>query len=232
MKIVTFSFDDGVRQDKRMTEILNRNGLKGTFNLNSGAFGARVQITDRNGNSIDHCVLRESEIADVYKGHEIAAHSSHHPDLKSLDYDTALQEIATDRSRLSELTGTDVIGFAYPGGHPNFNDTVIKAVREAGLSYARTIMDTQAFDPPDDFLLWRPTVGIDKLDLAERLADEFVALPDNGKDKLLYIWGHSYELDICDKWDVFEKICGKLSAVKGIVAMTNGEIFNYFSGNP
>ena len=34
-KAITFSFDDGVRQDVRLIEILNRYNLKATFNLNS-----------------------------------------------------------------------------------------------------------------------------------------------------------------------------------------------------
>lgn len=34
MKAVTFSYDDGVTQDIRLVEILNRYGLKATFNLN------------------------------------------------------------------------------------------------------------------------------------------------------------------------------------------------------
>ena len=38
-KAITFSFDDGVWQDRRLIEIFNKYGLKGTFNLNSEAFG-------------------------------------------------------------------------------------------------------------------------------------------------------------------------------------------------
>ena len=35
-KAITFSYDDGVTQDRRLIEILNRYGLKATFNINSG----------------------------------------------------------------------------------------------------------------------------------------------------------------------------------------------------
>ena len=35
-KIVTFSLDDGIKQDIRVMEILNKYGLKGTFNINTG----------------------------------------------------------------------------------------------------------------------------------------------------------------------------------------------------
>ena len=35
MKAITFSYDDGVTQDIRLIELLNKYGLKCTFNLNS-----------------------------------------------------------------------------------------------------------------------------------------------------------------------------------------------------
>ena len=35
LKAVTFSYDDGVTQDIRFIEMLDRYGLKGTFNINS-----------------------------------------------------------------------------------------------------------------------------------------------------------------------------------------------------
>ena len=36
-KAVTFSYDDGVEQDIRLVEIFNKNGIKGTFNINTGS---------------------------------------------------------------------------------------------------------------------------------------------------------------------------------------------------
>jgi len=38
-KAITFSFDDGTMQDVRLFEILNKYGLKATFNINSGLLG-------------------------------------------------------------------------------------------------------------------------------------------------------------------------------------------------
>ena len=35
-KALTLSYDDGVEQDIRLMDIMDKNGLKGTFNLNSG----------------------------------------------------------------------------------------------------------------------------------------------------------------------------------------------------
>ena len=38
MKALTLSYDDGTEQDVQLVEIMNRYGLKGTFNLNGGQF--------------------------------------------------------------------------------------------------------------------------------------------------------------------------------------------------
>ena len=35
-KVLTLSYDDGVVQDIRFIEILDKYGLKGTFNINTG----------------------------------------------------------------------------------------------------------------------------------------------------------------------------------------------------
>ena len=38
-KAFTISYDDGVTQDIRLIELLNKYQIKGTFNLNSGLLG-------------------------------------------------------------------------------------------------------------------------------------------------------------------------------------------------
>ena len=47
-KAITFSFDDGTIQDVRLIEILNKYGLKGTFNLNSSLLGLK-RVIEING---------------------------------------------------------------------------------------------------------------------------------------------------------------------------------------
>lgn len=52
-KALTLSYDDNVKQDFRMMEILDRHGLKCTFNINTGCFAQVSQPTrgahDRGG---------------------------------------------------------------------------------------------------------------------------------------------------------------------------------------
>ncbi len=47
-KTITFSFDDGITQDIRLVEILNKYKPKGTINLNSSLLSRDIFL-DRNG---------------------------------------------------------------------------------------------------------------------------------------------------------------------------------------
>ena len=48
-KVFTMSYDDGVRQDRRLIEILDRYGIKATFNINSGIFEAAADYERQDG---------------------------------------------------------------------------------------------------------------------------------------------------------------------------------------
>ena len=48
MKAITFSYDDGVVQDRRLIELLDKYGLKATFNLNSEWF-CKQHVFQANG---------------------------------------------------------------------------------------------------------------------------------------------------------------------------------------
>lgn len=46
-KALTFSFDDGRVEDRRLVELFNQYGMKGTFNLNSGLHNAeRIPVSE------------------------------------------------------------------------------------------------------------------------------------------------------------------------------------------
>ena len=57
MKAVTFSYDDCVLQDKRLIEILDKYGLKCTFNINSGFLGTHNSLV-REDVTVAHCKPR------------------------------------------------------------------------------------------------------------------------------------------------------------------------------
>jgi peptidoglycan/xylan/chitin deacetylase (PgdA/CDA1 family) len=221
MKAVTFSFDDGVQQDKRLMEIFDKYGLKATFNFNSGRFG--VQGT---WEGVDHTKFKAEEMVEVYKGHEIAGHSVSHPTLPQIEDDEkVIYEVEHDRRTLSEVMGYEVVGFAYPNGGVNNDDRVEALIRNnTGVKYARTITSSYSFDMPTNLLRYNPTIGATNYDKLFELADEFIALaPDT--PKLFYIWGHSYSFDVDGSWDRFEEFCKKISGHDDIFYGTNREVF-------
>ncbi|MBQ7968504.1 MAG: polysaccharide deacetylase family protein [Clostridia bacterium] len=63
-KCVTMSFDDGHVYDRKLVEVFNKYGIKGTFHLNSKQFGNKPASTGR-------ARLPKDEVKELYKGHEI-----------------------------------------------------------------------------------------------------------------------------------------------------------------
>ena len=106
-KAVTFSFDDGVTQDIRLIEILDKYGLKCTFNLNSEFLGLDGTL-DRNGHIVRHDKIAKDKIKEVYGNHEVAVHTLTHPFLPSLEKDEIIRQVETDRLNLSEICGYEV----------------------------------------------------------------------------------------------------------------------------
>lgn len=222
-KALTFSFDDGVTQDRRLADLLNRYGLKATFNINSGFFGQEGALI-RNGVSVRHDKLTKAEALTVYAGHEIAAHTLTHPFLPKLSDELAVAQVEEDRRALSAVFGRETVGLAYPCGGANHDARVERLVRErTGCLYARTIESTGEFDLPKDPYAWNPTVYYVDTDEMFALGERFLAL-ETQTPKLFYIWGHSYELDAWDFWERFELFCQQMCGKPDIFYGTNREV--------
>ena len=70
---------------------------------------------------------------------------------------------------------------------------------------------------------YNPTVHYIE-DCLEELVDKFLA-SESDEDQLLYIWGHSYEMDAnLISWEKFEEICKKLAFRDDIFYGTNKEV--------
>lgn len=224
MKAVTFSYDDGVTQDRRLIKLFNKYGLKCTFNLNSGLFFTGGPVT-REDVTIPHVRFRKEEIRGIYEGHEIAAHTLTHPWLNRLPDEEVIREVEEDRKALSEIAGYEVVGMAYPMGTIAMNAHVADLIREhTGIRYARTTTSTLNFDLQKDLIAFDPTVYHHReWDEMFRLGEEFIRLqPDS--PKIYYIWGHAYEFDIHDDWDRFEEFLKLISGKDDIFYGTNKEV--------
>ena len=223
-KAITFSFDDGVFQDVRAIEILNRYGLKGTFNLNSGKWGAQAPY-EANGKIVERTLLSPSEVKTRYAGHEVAVHTVAHLCLPTLNDECVTWQVAQDQRTLEALCGYPIRCMAYPCGGINNDDRVAAVIRDTtSIRFARTVISTFSFDSQENLLRFNPTLHFRSERLFE-LAEKFLA-SDADTPQLFYIWGHTYELDAEDgAWERFEQFCRMISGKEDIFYGTNGEIF-------
>ncbi len=226
-RALTLSYDDAILQDNRLVSILNKYQVKGTFNINSGLLGSHneAKFGDR---SIDISRIDPGELASLYSGHEVAGHGLYHSALERIGSPSAVYEIIEDKKRLEDLCGYLVRGFAYPFGF--YSDNVISILQNAGYEYARVVETTSKFDLPTDFMTWQGTCHHKDENLME-LAKSFCG-EDIGfrRTKLFYLWGHSYEFDFDNNWNVIEEFCEFVSQYHDqIWFATNIEICDYIN---
>ncbi len=221
-KVLTLSYDDGVVQDRRLIDIMNKHGLKGTFNINSGAYlsedAVRPCSTDR---------MKLSEAKELYtdSGHEIAIHGYTHPFLHAIDSAEIIYEITEDRKNIEKDYGTIARGMAYPYG--TYNDTVVDVLDKCHIAYARTVKATYGFALPENWLTLHPTCH-HNYDGLEELIKKFVETPTRWPHvEMFYLWGHSYEFDRNDNWDVIERFAEYAGGHRHIWYATNIEIYDY-----
>jgi len=218
-KALTLSYDDGVHDDYRLIEIMRRNGLCGTFNINSGMFGDVGRNDSR---------LTAEEAKELYtqEGIEPAIHGTLHPAWSTQQSDSTMHDIFNDRLELERLFCHPVRGGAYPFGA--YNDRVVEQLRACGIRYCRTTDSTENTYMPTDWLRWHPTCHHGNPKLME-IAKKFVERDYTREPRLFYVWGHSYEFRLFnnDDWSGFEEFCDYMGATEGIWNATNGEIYEY-----
>lgn len=206
---ITMSFDDGRTYDRRLINIFNQYGIKGTFHLNSGFLDQEDYVTKK-------------EVKDLYKGHEVACHTVTHPHLTELPNIQIIKEILEDKDVLEKLVGYPIRGISSPFGA--YHQQVLEIMKMCGIEYNRTVKRTYQFNPPENFLEWHPTHHIR---IFERdLFDQFFSNPFNEK-KILYLWGHSYEFNDNNTWGEIEKVCQYLGNREDVWYATNIEIKDY-----
>ena len=165
--------------------------MKATFNISSNRLGYRT-------------FLPADELAKLYAGHEIASHGKNHLDMPKQTPEVMQQEIEDDLNFLSNIAGYPVRGFAYPYAHTS--PKVIDTLQSNQVYYGRVCTHTFDFRLPENFMMWQPTAkhqhDIDAI--AEKYKDY---KPWGGVISLCYIWGHGYEFDKDNNWQVMENFC-------------------------
>lgn len=231
-KVLTMSYDDGKFADRRLVSIFNKYGIKGTFNLNSGLVDDGIRIP-------------ASEWPELYKGHEVATHTATHPTIARCPATQIVTEYLEDKKFLESVMGYPVRGHAYPNG--SYSKQVEDIMASLGIKYGRIISDyyaeeyatrqavtecgfevvgdTNGFAFPTNYYEWKPTCHHNHNLLG--FGQAFKDLKKKQNLYMMYVWGHSYEFDRDDNWDMMEQFCEMISGQDDIWYATNIEIVDY-----
>ena len=195
--------------------LLNKYGIKATFNLNSGLEDFVWYYEDRF--PVRRQILSES--VDLYRGHEIASHSLHHHWLNTLTPPQLSREVGDDCAALKALFGLKEIGFGVPFtacGEREVN-IIKKHVR-----YIRLSEFSDSFAPPADPYHIPIHALYNQTDIREKIARFAESeLPVS----LFVMAGHSYELEVLEHWEDMESLLQYIQSF-GFEVMTTMDFVN------
>lgn len=227
-KAVTFSYDDGSKDDVRFLDVINKYNLKCTFNL----VGELVESEER----LTKDYIKENILA---KGHEIAVHGYCHRAQNKIRPIEGIRDILDCRILLEREFGIIIRGMVFPDTavnrfqEPEAYKRVKKYVEDLDIAYVRSAGgDNDKFNLPEEWHNWMPTVHHDNPRIFEYM-EKFTNL-DVSKlyismrtPKLFYVWGHSFEFERNQNWEHLDEICQKISGKDDIWYATNMEIYEY-----
>lgn len=220
-KALTFSYDDGVKADRRLLEVFKKYGFKGAFNLNSRLFDCKNW----------HGRMDEEETLRTFRGcgQEIALHGARHIFLDKVPLPEAVREIADNRAYLESRFGAIVRGMAY--AYNGYNADVKRVLNDLGVAYARTTLSTRSFALPADWLELCPTCHHGDAAL-NNLTEKFVQDSPLNQFKhreswLFLVWGHSYEFDDNGNWEIIETLGRTAGGREDVWYATPIEIYDY-----
>ena len=217
-KAFSMSYDDGAPADKRLVEIMSKNGIVGTFNLCTDRFKTGAFPT-------------KEDIKTVYLDHgmEVAVHGERHCSLAAIDTAVALSDVLLCRRDLEAVTGRIVKGMAYANG--SINDNVLEMLRLSGIEWSRNSGSSESLAIPQNLINFSATCHHKSRRLYE-LADKLIDEPISGYywsrvPRLMIVWGHSHEFDRDNNWELIEGFCERVSGKEDVWYATLGDIFDY-----
>jgi hypothetical protein len=114
---------------------------------------------------------------------------------------------------------------AYPYG--TYSDGVVDVLKSCGIAYSRTVVSTEKFDIPTDWLRLPATchhANPRLMELAKKFTESKSKLP-----QLFYLWGHSYEFDKDKNWDIIENFAFYIGGRDDIWYVTNIGLYDYIT---
>ena len=219
-KAFNITYDDGVLQDVRFVELMNKYGLKGTFNLNSQLMEEEFAWTHPNGMTVKR--LPTDVVAELYQNHEVASHTLTHPYLSQLTEPEIMHQMARDKENLERLTGKPVLGFAGPFHH--WSPMIAECARKCGFEYARNAEERYCYAPPEQYYDW----SAGSYHIMPGFRNFVEGFFHTGEElALCQIVGHTYDLDAENMWATLESILKRVSEDETILSMTNLELVQY-----
>ena len=227
-KAVTLSYDDGSAHDRKLLEIIDKYGLKCTFNL----VGRKIDA----GQPLSIDFIKENILA---HGHEVATHGYLHRAQNKIRPISGIRDVLDCRIALERALGGIVRGMAFPDAkvdrlaQPEVYGRIKEYLSELDIAYARTLGDdNDRFALPDDWYHWVPTAHHDNPNVMEYI-HRFVSLDVSAlyssarESRLFYLWGHAQEFEKKKNWEHLEEICQALGGKEDIWYATNIEIHDY-----
>ena len=216
-KLFILSFDDGTVYDGRFVSLLNKYGMKATFNLNSGLEEFVWRYEDR------YPIRRQilSETVEQYRGHEIASHSLHHHWLNTLNPAQLRREVEEDCEALRRIFGVRELGFGVP--FTACGQREIKIIRKL-VRYIRLSEMAEDFALPED----EYHIPIHGLYNDPDIREKIRAFAERDLPVALFVMaGHSYEFQVLNHWGYMEELLQYIRSF-GFEVMTTMEFVNEF----
>ncbi|MFH1780844.1 MAG: polysaccharide deacetylase family protein [Candidatus Nealsonbacteria bacterium] len=210
--IVTTSWDDGNKLDVRLSDLLIKYGVRGTFYPapNHKKFS-----------------LTEEDLKRLSRFQEIGAHTMSHPHLTAVNISEAKKEIIASKEYLEELLGEKIKMFCYPYGE--FSLGIKNLAKEAEFFGARTVEDG-AINFPTDFFEFGTTLHVYPLAFWEKIRFlKWSGLAKKLFERVLkegdvyHLWGHSWEIEKHGLWSDLESVLKYIANRQDCFYLTNSE---------
>jgi peptidoglycan/xylan/chitin deacetylase (PgdA/CDA1 family) len=198
------SFDDGVKEDLILSELMQTYAIETIF-----YFPSKPEVVNE---PFGRTSLTRQERQVISKNHEIGSHTVSHPLLTRISINKAISEINMSRQYLQLEFGQSIDSFCYPRGYAN--PELMLYVQEAGYTNARGVT-VGYLDKPENPYYEQTTVhvgcdrkeygGLDWFSYALKMLD--IAT----KDSVFHLWGHGWEIakDV-HNFDKLNRLCKEL----------------------
>src|SRR3989344_4349140 len=222
MLYFTTSWDDGDVLDLKLSQMLDRYNVKGTFYITQNYRGER---------------LSEKEISHLALHHEVGAHTLTHPDLRRISKEEKKKEICGSKDWLEKILNKEVLMFCYPFGYYD---------SETDAFQMPTTLQVYPFPfrkKNDDTYYWRYLLQPwrERSGQLHELGLSYLSITSWGKaarkilelsashDIVFHLWGHSWEIEKYGMWQELEELLKSVDSIEMRSYCTNGELLNLYN---